>query len=80
MKVDELLSRNEFGALVFDSVCTLFSQGNKMEVLDFLKKLSIMVSVANCECVFLAIKPRIKAELLEELNMVADKVVHLDST
>lgn len=78
-KVDELLRTEEYGAVVFDSVCTLLSYGNEGS-LDFLKKLAVRVSVANCEGIFVAIRPNINTKQLEKLNMVADKVVDLEGT
>lgn len=79
-KVDEILNREEFGAVVFDSVCTLFSYGDQSDVLNFLRMLALRVSIADCEGIFVAIKPNIKPEILEQLNDVADKFVYLDST
>ena len=78
-KVDELLGSDEFGAMVFDSVCTLISFGHS-ETMDFLKKLSTRVSVANCEGVFMAFRTNINQENLNRLYAVADKIVDLDST
>ncbi|MFH1398816.1 MAG: hypothetical protein ABIG95_01775 [Candidatus Woesearchaeota archaeon] len=76
--VDNLLQKKEYGALVFDSVCTLFSYADTEAVLKFLRKLAIAVDVADCEGVFVAIKPNISAEILDQLGIVTDRTIYLD--
>lgn len=78
-KVDELLETNKFGAVIFDSVCSLFSHGESEEVIDFLKKLSARISLAKCEGVFIALKNNISLELLNQLNSVADKIIQINN-
>ena len=79
-KIDKVLAKDEFGAVVFDSVCTLFSHGENKEVLSFLIRLATRVSVAACEGVFVAIKPNIEPEILDRLTIVADRVFFMEGT
>ena len=79
-KVDEVLAREEFGAVIFDSVCTLFSYGSRSDALDFLRRLATRVSIAGCEGVFIAVKPNIEPEMLDRLTIVADRVLYMEST
>lgn len=78
-KVDETLQDGNYGAVVFDSVCSLFSHGHSDDVLNFLRKLSARVSLAKCEGVFVALKSNITSERLNQLNIVADKIIHFNN-
>lgn len=78
-KIDTLLDSNKFGAVVFDSVCSLFSHGESRDVIDFLKKLSARVSLAKCEGVFVAMKSNITIERLDQLNIIADKIIQISN-
>ncbi len=79
-KVDTLLKKQEIGAVVFDSICTLSAYRDKKEVVDFLRKFAARVAVAQCEGVFVAIKHNIEPEMLDKLTMVADRVLYMEST
>ena len=79
-QVDNLLNTQQVGALVFDSVCTLFSYSQPDTVMDFLRKLIVRVSVANCESVLVALKPNVRQEILDQVGILADKVLYMDST
>ena len=77
--VEKIIENKEFGAVVFDSVCTLFSYAHPEVVLKFLRKLAIAVDIADCEGVFVAIKPNIRQEIIDRLDVVADKVIYMDN-
>jgi len=78
LKVDELLASGRFGALVFDSLCTLTSFKSEQEVTRFVHKLLARVAVAKCEGIFLCVRPVVQESFIEELYQLADRVVHFD--
>ena len=76
--MDELLSSRKFGALVFDSLCTLTAYREPDEVKQFVHKLLARVSLARCEGVFICIEPTVESWFIEELHKVADKVLRME--
>ena len=76
--VDRLLSTRKFGAVVFDSLCTLTAYRDADEVRRFIHKLLARVSLAKCEGVFLCVEPTVESWFIEELHKVADKVIRLE--
>lgn len=76
--IDKLLSTRQFGALVFDSLCTLTTYKDALEVKRFMHKLLPRVTLAKCEGVFICIRPIVDERFIEVLHMLADKVINFE--
>lgn len=69
-----MLEREEFGAIIFDSISTLLVYENEDVVTKFLHILITKISVTNCDAAFICLREDINSRLLKELNMLVDDV------
>ena len=75
--INNVLSKQKTEIMVFDSLSTLLVYQQSLSIIKFVHSIISTLRNSNSKCVFLCLKEDIKTDLVKDISMFADKVVHI---
>jgi hypothetical protein len=76
--ISKVMDSGQFKYIVFDSLSTLLVYESDTTIAKFVHFLMAKVRVAGCNALFTCLKQDSDSVLIKDINMFADKVIHLD--
>ncbi|MFH0861713.1 MAG: ATPase domain-containing protein [Candidatus Altiarchaeota archaeon] len=76
--ISKVMDGGQYKYIVFDSLSTLLVYESDTTIAKFVHFLMAKVRVAGCNALFTCLKQDAESVLIKDINMFADKVIHLD--